>query len=168
MVAVVIIDGKSEAIELPPMTEMQKLISMKQEIDGYDKDIAELEISSGIEGIKAKREKVASRYEKQLELVVSTVEFKEDKFLQALKKKGDSYREGTWKLIRHSTTRRAVNTAKFIEKYKDIALEICTIPVGKAEKKLGEETLNQFCDATTTYSYELVNIDPGADIGVSR
>jgi len=162
MVAVVVIDGKSEAIELPPMTEMQKLISMRQEIDGYDKDIAELEISSGIEGIKAKREKVAARYEKQLELVVSTVEFKEDKFLKAQKKKGDSYKEGTWKLIRHSTTRRAVNTAKFIEKYMDIALKICTIPVGKAEKILGEETLNPLCDATTTHSYELVNIDPDA------
>ena len=162
MVSTIEVNGKHEVVEVPPISEMQKLIFLREEPNRYDRDIEELEINSGISAIRKKRANAEKRYLAQLEAVIPTVKFTRDRFLESLGKNGDSYCEGGWKLVRRSTTRRAVNTAKFIEKYKDIALKICTIPVGKAEKILGEETLNPLCDATTTHSYELVNIDPDA------
>lgn len=139
--------------------KLEELAILKSQMKDFEAQIECIEQTSGIAQLRKEKAKIEADYLVKLAKVGSSVTFSEDRFLKAIKRKGDSYREGTLKLIRNSTTRREVIREKFIAKYHDLALKICTIPVGKAETLIGESELDALCSRKTTYSYELINME---------
>ena len=105
-------------------------------------------------------------YKELLDKIVGQVQFSEDRFLKALKKKGDSYREGPLKLVRYSRTVRSVDTQRFLDSIKDLELQkrlellsrVCKIEVGKAEIEVGKRQLDPLCNRNVTYSYEVFDL----------
>lgn len=148
-----------EEIVVSPLTDLQKLAAIRSQIRDFDHEIEQAEIAFGISQLRAERSARQAEYDSLMIQVVANVQFSEDKFLAALKRKADSYREGNLKLVRSITDRREVIRDKFIKAFPDLALKICTIPVGKAEALVGEENLAPLCKVKTTYSYELQDLE---------
>lgn len=131
-----------EALNLSQMSDMERL-ALAQEC---------------LASLKAEAKQWQDEYDSCLERVLKTAVFKEDKFLQAIKRKGDSYREGNLKLIRKPTTRRTVRRDEFVAAYPDIFLRIGTVPIREAEATIGKGALDAICDRQTAYSYELIDL----------
>lgn len=144
-----------EEIVVSPLTDLQKLAAIRAQIRDFDHEIEQAEIAFGISQLRAERNARQAEYYQLEKQVVAKVQFSEDKFLDALKRKADSYREGNLKLVRSIRTTRTIITEKFVEKFPDLALKICSIPIGKAEALVGKKNLEAFCEHTTAYSYEL-------------
>ena len=151
--------AEPEIIVISELTPLQRLAAVKSQIDDFDQQI---ERDKQIYGIKLLEQSKADRqkeYEDLLDQIVSSVEFSEDRFLKALKKKGDSYREGSLKLIRHSTTRRKVLLDKFLATFPyDIVKRCCKIELTKADRAVGKDTMDDFVEKETTYDYELLDM----------
>jgi len=151
--------AEEEIVVLPELTPLQKLAAVKAQIEDFDKQIKSDKKLYGITLLEEKMAEHQKEYDQLLAEIVPTLTFGEDKFLKALKKKGDSYREGSLKLIRSSTTRRKVLVEKFlatfpIEKIK----KCCKIELGKADKAIGSDTMDEFVTKETTYDYELLDM----------
>lgn len=116
--------------------------------------------------IKAMREQRAIKameYEQELARIAPGLQYGEDKFLMALKKKGESFREGNVKIIRSSRTTRAVLTEKFAAKFPDLLAKVCKVELTKADALVGKKTMDDFVEKKTTYSYEVLDmalVDP--------
>jgi len=144
----------SEVIQIGPL---ESLAAIQKKIKSIDSDIASLEVAYGIDKLRKDREDAALKYDVLLKQIVSTVTFHEDQFLKALKKSGDSYREGHWKLLRTPTNKREVRTQAILKVYPDL-IKIASIPVGRSEKIIGETELNKYCTVKTSYAYELQDL----------
>ena len=149
----------SNEIAFPELTPLQKLAAILAQIEDFDKQIEHDKQIYGIKLLEQAREDRQKEYDTLIEQIVPTLEFKEDKFLKALKKKGDSYMEGSLKLIRHSTTRRKVLLDKFLATFPyDIVKRCCKIELGKADKAVGSDTMDDFVEKEISYSYELQDL----------
>lgn len=131
-----------ESIEIPILSDMERL------------SIAQARLAE----LKAEQKKWQEEYEATLSAILDKATFAEDKFLATLKKKGDSYREGDYKLLRIAKVTRKIDAKKFAATFPEIAASICSIPVGKAETLVGKANLDAFCEHATTYSYEVVDM----------
>lgn len=132
-----------QAIEMAAITDMGKL-SHAQAI---------------IAGLKTELKRWQEEEKMLLDGVLDRAVFAEDKFLVTLKKKGDSYLEGDFKLLRMRKDTRTVIPEKFLKSFPDIGAKICTIPVTKAEALIGKANMPSFCETKTSYSYEVVNME---------
>ena len=135
--------------------KLQKIANLQKMMEKIDKDITDREQTFGIKDLREERSKLSKEYDKELKAVISAVKFSPDRFLASRGSNADSYREGPTKLIRSSRTVRSIMRGAFVRDHKDLALKICTIPVGEAEKALGAELLERYCSRKTTYSYDL-------------
>jgi len=114
--------------------------------------------------LKAELKKWQEEHDAALAAILPTAIFSEDRFLATIKKSGDSYREGDYKLLRLKKNVRSIITEKFLTTFPDIGARICTIPIGKAEALIGKANLDAFCEKKTTYSYEVVDMETAARI----
>lgn len=108
--------------------------------------------------LKAELKEWQDAYETRLAEVLQVAKFSEDKFLKAIKRKGDSYREGSIKLIRKPTTRRTIRRDDFLMAYPEIFMRVAQVPLKQAEEAIGKESLEKVCDLVTSYSYEAVDM----------
>lgn len=114
-----------------------------------------------IAALRAELKEWQAEYDAALEAVLPTATFAPDR----VKKNAESHREGNWKLLRTEKTVRTVDAAKFIGTFPDLAKQICTIPVTKAEALVGKKNLEAFCEHKTTYSYRVADMrTPGGEI----
>jgi len=149
----------SNEIAFPELTPLQKLAAIQAQIDDFDKQIEHDKQIYGIKLLEKYRADRQAEYDNLLAEIVPTVTFGEDKFLKALKKKGDSYKEGSLKLIRHSTTRRKVLIDKFLATFPyEIVKRCCKIELTRADKAIGKDTMDDFVTKETTYDYELLDM----------
>jgi len=148
-----------EEVILPPLTPLAQLAAIRAQIEDFDKQIEHDKQIYGIKLLEQYRADRQAEYDALMEQTVPTLEFKEDKFLKALKKKGDSYNEGSLKLIRHSTTRRKVLLDKFLATFPyEIVKRCCKIELTRADKAIGKDTMDDFVEKEVSYSYELLNM----------
>lgn len=152
----------SEPVEIPAMTDMQKLAFLKREIALLDVDISAAEEACGVTKMKHLRSEKQQEFSDLLADTSARVEYSEDKFLKALKRKGDSYREGAMKIVRSSRTTRAVLTEKFAAAFPDLLPKVCKIELTKADALVGKATMDAFVEKKTTYSYEFVDMSEAA------
>jgi len=154
-----VIAAAQEEIILPPLTPLAQLAAIQAQIDEFNNQIEHDKQIYGIKLLEQARDDRQKEYDDLLAKIVPTLEFKEDKFLKALKKKGDSYKEGSLKLIRHSTTRRKVLLDKFLATFPyEIVKRCCKIELTRADKAIGKDTMDDFVTKETTYSYELLDM----------
>lgn len=146
-------------IETIVVSPIQNLAAMHRGLRDLDRRIAEAEETSGIKALRKKRASLSVEYEEELSRIAPSLEYGEDKFLKALKKKGESFREGKIKIMRTSRTDRSVLTEKFAKKFPDILPKVCKIELTKADALVGKKTMEQFCEKSTTYRYELVDME---------
>jgi len=158
-VAAVATVKESNEIAFPELTPLQQLAAIRAQIDDFNVQIEHDKQIFGIKLLEKARDDRQKEYDTLIEQIVPTLEFTEDRFLKALKKKGDSYKEGPLKLIRHSTTRRKVLLDKFLATFPyDIVKRCCKIELTKADKAVGKDTMDQFVTKETTYDYELLDM----------
>ena len=154
-----VIAAAQEEIILPPLTPLAQLAAIQAQIDEFNNQIEHDKQIYGIKLLEKYRADRQAEYDNLLAEIVPTVTFGEDKFLKALKKKGDSYKEGSLKLIRHSTTRRKVLLDKFLATFPyEIVKRCCKIELTRADKAIGKDTMDDFVTKETTYSYELLDL----------
>lgn len=137
--------------------KLSKLANIAAMMKSLDKEIAIREQQSGIAGLREQKTKLATEYNKEMKVAASSVQFVQDR----ISRSAYSYREGKYKLVRSSRTVRSVVRELFVKDHKDLALQICTIPVGDAEKALGSLVLDKYVDKKTTYTYEfqILNVE---------
>jgi len=154
-----VIAAAQEEIILPPLTPLAQLAAIQAQIDEFNNQIEHDKQIYGIKLLEKAREDRQKEYDTLIEQIVPTLEFTEDRFLKALKKKGDSYKEGSLKLIRHSTTRRKVLLDKFLATFPyEIVKRCCKIELTRADKAIGKDTMDDFVTKETTYDYELLDM----------
>jgi len=137
-----------EAIALQQQAPSIQLKDMKR-LASAQQNIAALK-----ESLKAWQQE----YDAALSRVLETATFSEDKFLRAIKRKGDCYREGNLKLIRTPTVRRTIRRDEFVATYPEIFNRIGTVPIREAEAEIGKKALDVLCNKQTSYSYEVVDM----------
>ncbi len=116
-----------------------------------------------IKALKAELKEWQESYDSHLATVLETATFAEDRFLQALKRKGESYREGDIKLIRSPRIQRTIRRDDFIMTHPTVFNRIAKIPLQQAEAAIGREALDSLCDTTISYSYQAVSMEKPGD-----
>ena len=150
---------EQEIIVIPELTPLQRLAAVKDQIEDFSRQIEKYKKLYGITRLEAEKANRQKEYDSLLAEIVPTVEFSEDKFLKALKKKGDSYKEGSLKLVRNTTTRRKVLLNKFLATFpRNIVNQCCKIELGKADKVVGSDTMEDFVEKEISYSYTLLDL----------
>jgi len=137
----------SPQIHLSSLTDMQKLLMAQDRI----------------KALKAELKQWQDTYDAVLGEILPHAEFAEDRFLQALKRKGESYREGDIKLIRSPRTQRTIRRDDFIMAYPTVFNRLAKIPLQQAEAAIGREALDAVCDKTISYSYEAIDLEKPED-----
>ncbi len=154
-----VIAAAQEEIILPQLTPLAKLAAIQAQITDFNAQIEHDKQIYGIKLLEKARDDRQKEYDNLLAQIVPTLEFTEDRFLKALKKKGDSYKEGQLKLIRHSTTRRKVLLDKFLATFPyEIVKRCCKIELTRADKAIGKDTMDDFVEKEVSYSYELLDM----------
>ena len=141
------------------ISPVQTLAAMHRGIRDLDRQIAEAEEAAGIREMRQQRAEMSCRYEEELSRIAPSLEYSEDKFLKALKKKGESFREGKIKIMRTSRTVRTVLTEKFAATFPDLLKSCCKVELTKADALVGKKTMDAFVEKTTSYRYELVDME---------
>lgn len=155
-----------EDVVIEPKTDLQRLAELNAQVEDFNREITEAEAIYGIKLLKEHRDLRMQEYKELLDKIVGQVQFSEDRFLKALKKKGDSYREGSLKLVRYTRAVRSVDTQRFLDSIKELELQkrlellakVCKIEVGKAEIEVGKRKLDPLCNRNVTYSYEVFDL----------
>ena len=136
----------SSEIHFSTLTGLQKLMMAQERI----------------KALKAELKEWQDQYDTVLSEILPHAEFTEDRFLQALKRKGESYREGDIKLIRSPRTQRTIRRDDFIMAYPLEFNRLAKIPLQQAEAAIGREALDSVCDTIISYSYEVIDLEkPG-------
>lgn len=150
---------EQETVIIPELTPLQRLAAVKAQIEDFNKQIEQDKLIYGIKLLEQNREARQKEYNDLLDQIVPTLEFSEDKFLKALKKNGESYKEGSLKLIRHATTRRKVLTEKFLATFPASITNRCVkVELTKADRAVGKDTMEDFVEKEISYSYELQDL----------
>ena len=147
-----------EELNIPAMTPIQQLGALQSQIKDFDEQIDAMEQVYGISLLREQRAARQAEYESLKNEIAPGLPYSEDTFLKAINKKGDSYREGGFKMIRTSRTVRNVLTEKFVEAFPDLLKSVCKIELTKADALVGKTTMERYTERKTTYSYELINM----------
>ncbi|MCK9571081.1 hypothetical protein M0R72_19185 [Candidatus Pacearchaeota archaeon] len=154
---------QAEEMKISPI---QNLAVMHRALKALDDQIAEAEVTFGLKSMREQRAQKAQEYEEELARIAPGLPYGEDKFLKALKKKGESYREGSIKIMRSATTRRTVLTDKFAAAFPDLLKSVCKVELTKADALIGKKTMDDFVEKVTTYRYEVMDMELPENGGV--
>lgn len=73
--------------------------------------------------------------------------------------KSDSFKEGKTIIIRTPSVRRILRMEEIRAKFPDFMKAHGTVGLTIADKILGSETVNKFCDTETSYRYEVQGLE---------
>lgn len=163
--------------EIRAASPLQELAAMKRRSDELEAQITEAEEAYGIRLLREQKAQVELDFTARLAEIGPTLSYGEDKFLKALKKKGESHREGGLRIIRTSRTSRAVRAKDFIAAFPDLirarlenpemtveaALKLLLesgskIELTKIDALVGKATVKNYCDEKVSYSYEFLSM----------
>lgn len=133
---------------------LQELAAMRRRSDELQAQITEAEEAYGIRLLREQKAEIDATFSARLGEIAPTLLYEEDKFLKALKKKGESYREGSLKIVRTSRTTRAVLAEKFAAAFPQLLPVVSRIELTKADALVGKKTMEAYVEKKTTYSYE--------------
>jgi hypothetical protein len=137
---------------------LQELAAMQRRSAEIAQQISEAEEAYGIRLLREQKAEIDAAFSARLGEVAPTLPYGEDRFLKAIKRKGESYREGSLKIIRSSRTTRAVLTEEFAAAFPDLLKSVCKVELTKADALIGKKTMERYVEKKTTYSYELVDL----------
>jgi len=146
--------------EIPMGSPLQELAAMKRRSSELQAQISEAEEAYGIRLLREQKADVDAEFSARLSEVAPTLSYGEDKFLKALKRKGESYREGSLKIVRTSRTTRTVLAEKFAAAFPQLLPVVSRIELTKADALVGKKTMEQYVEKKTTYSYEFQDMSP--------
>lgn len=101
-----------------------------------------------------KMEELNKKLDEMMQQVIDNAVFGEDKFLQSLKLKADSYKEGRYKIIRHKKTTRKLNQSAFKAKYPKEFNDNAEIGLTKADNAIGKANTDKLCAISESYTFE--------------
>jgi hypothetical protein len=104
-------------------------------------------------------EQFKKSYDEMFREICDNAKFEKDRFLKAAKIKGDSYKEGRYRIIRHIKTERKLNQAEFKNKYPEEFIKIAEVGLTKADSEIGKNRVNQLCTINEKYSFEFYDPD---------
>lgn len=149
---------------------------MKRRSDELQSQITEAEEAYGITLLRQQKAQLDLDFSALLGEVAPKLTYGEDKFLKAAKKKGESYKEGTIRIIRTSRTNRIVRAKDFVTAFPglirsrlenpDMTVEAalrllietgCKIELTKIDGMVGKATMKNYCDEKKSYSYEFLD-----------
>jgi hypothetical protein len=143
---------------IPAMTPMQELARMKRRSAEIEKQIREAEEAYGIKLLREQKAMIDQEFSARINEIAPTLPYGEDKFLKTLKRKGESYREGSLKIIRSSRTTRFVLAEKFATAFPQLLPAVSRIELTKADALIGKKTMEEYVEKKMTYSYELIDL----------
>jgi hypothetical protein len=163
--------------EIRAASPLQELAAMRRRSDELDRQIAEAEEAYGIRLLREQKALVDADFSARLAEVAPTLSYGEDKFLKALKKKGESHREGGLRIIRTSRTARVVRVGEFVRAFPGLirarlenqnmtdeaAMRLLLesgskIELTKIDALVGKATVKSYCDEKVSYSYEFLSM----------
>ena len=112
------------------------------------------EINDSIKPQLDKITKLQESYDDVMNEIIDNVEFKPDRFMEAKGIKGDSYREGGLKIIRHKRMDRKLNQTKFKKLYPKEFEKYGEIGLTKADKAIGQDKTNELCVISEKVRFE--------------
>lgn len=145
----------SEEIQVSPL---QELAAMKRRSNELQVQISEAEEAYGIRLLREQKMEADAVFSAKLNEVAPVLPYGEDKFLKALKKRGESYREGSLKIVRTSRTTRSVMTEKFAAAFPQLLPVVSRIELTKADALVGKKTMEEYVEKKTIYSYEFQDL----------
>ncbi len=131
-----------EVVEIPKMPVIKRLALAQDRMTELKKEL----------------ESWTKEYKTALDEVLPAATFGPDKFLEALKLKGDGWRADGYMLIRTQKRTRTIRISEFAAKYKDKFEKIATVKIKDAEAAVGKTALDELCDFETSFSYKVVNM----------
>ena len=145
-----------QQLEEITVSPVQNLAAMHRGLKALDEQITQAEIAFGLKAMREQRAIKAVEYEQELARIAPGLAYGPDKFLQALRGKGESYREANVKIVRSSRTTRVVLTEKFAAAFPELFTKVCKIELAKADAMVGRKTMDEFVEKKTSYSYEVM------------
>ena len=168
-----------EEEEIQAGSPLQELAAMRRRSDELEAQITEAEEAYGIRLLREQKAQMELDFTTRLAEIGPTLSYGEDKFLKALKKKGESHREGGLRVIRTSRTTRIVRVGEFVRAFPGLirsrlenqnmtdeaAMRLLLesgskIELTKIDALVGKATVKNYCDEKVSYSYEFVGGDP--------
>jgi hypothetical protein len=141
-------------------SEMDKLLQEKAAVQAtYDKSVVEFKalLDKGMLPIDNNLTKLQTDFDAEFNRVCieaeNTEKFSDDKFLEATGSKALSIKEGNFKIIRSTTTKRTLNQKKFWKLYPVKAKKIAKIELGKADNAVGKDNVDAICTKEIKVSY---------------
>ena len=132
---------------------------LSRDIKALEAQISEAEKAMGIDRMKADLAAKKQAYDVELRTAAEGLRFTEDHFLKALKKRGDSYQEGDFKVIRSSRTQREIRVAEFLKAFPlTVLLKCVKVGLTDADRALGKDVVEKYADKKVTYSYEIMDM----------
>ena len=157
---------KQKSVPPVDISPVQRVGLLSRDIKALETQIADAEKAMGIDKMKKDLEAKVQAYTVELKMAVGDLEFTEDHFLKALKKKGESYQEGEFKIIRTARTQREIRLAEFMKAFPATVLLKCAkIGLTDADKTLGKDVVEKYVDKKVTYSYDLMDMEEVRNYG---
>lgn len=101
----------------------------------------------------------ALRKERLLEAIIaSNPIFTKTKMQEKRNSKSDTYKEGNTAIIRTPVLSRRLRIEEIRQTFPDFIKAHGTVTLGIADKILGAETVNKFCDNRKDYRYEVQSL----------
>jgi hypothetical protein len=147
-----------EILVVPVQTPLQRLADVRAKATAIGNQITEAERENGISLLREQQAACQAEYVMLLDEIAPTLVYSDDKFLKAIKKKGDSYREGNLKMVRSARTTRTVLMEKFAADFPQLLPKVCKIELTKADALIGKGSMEKYVEKKTTYSYELYDM----------
>jgi hypothetical protein len=166
------VNNDGNVIKSITMISLNELVKIKNQIKCAQSqiNIIDFNFKESIKTQQEKRDKDVKVFEDQINVlndlynnmfkeVCNNAKFEEDKFLQAAKIKGDSYKEGRYRIIRHIKTERKLNQAEFKKKYLEEFMKIAEVGLTKADSEIGKNKVNQLCTINDKYTFKFYDPD---------
>jgi len=100
-----------------------------------------------------------TRYQGLLDTIIATNPvFEKTKMQVSKQSKSDTYKVGKTAIIRTPMIRRVLRADEVRKTFPDFIKAHGTVALGTADRILGAETVNKFCDVETSYRYEVQSL----------
>lgn len=156
---------KEDKIEV---VSLEELASIRKDINEYKEAMQKAEnefnestkkqrkkLDDFYDSIREPMEQAEKIYDELFKKACENATFSEDRFLKAVKVKGDSYKEGRYRIIRHSKDIRKLNQEAFKQKYPKEFNSNAKIGLTDADNAVGKNRVTALCQVNTEYKYEL-------------
>ena len=101
-----------------------------------------------------------TRFSALLDAVIATnPTFERTKMQEKKGSKADTYKVGKTAIIRTPMRKRVPRIEEIRKTFPDFIRAHGTVSLGTADRILGKETVDKFCDVETSYRYEVTSLD---------